>query len=174
MSLGDAMPRRAAALIIHDGQVALIERRGSRRGALYYLFPGVGVEDGESPAEAAIREVVEETGLQITVERLVALGAYLGDRQFYFTAAIIGGSFGSGQGPEMVGPLDPDAGSYTPVWKPIADLARLPVYPPDVAALVARSATAGWPAAPVVVDRADPSPAGPSSARETRTEQPGQ
>jgi 8-oxo-dGTP diphosphatase len=63
---------RAAALIVNDGQIALIERRGSRRRAHFYLFPGGQVEDGESPDAAAVREVEEELGLRVAVERLVA------------------------------------------------------------------------------------------------------
>ena len=65
---------RAAALIVNDGQIALIERRRSRRGALYYLFPGGQVEDSESPDAAAVREGEEEFGLRVAVERLVARG----------------------------------------------------------------------------------------------------
>jgi 8-oxo-dGTP pyrophosphatase MutT (NUDIX family) len=66
---------RAAALIVNDGQIAVIERPGSRRGALYYLSPGGQVEDRESPDAAAVREVEEEFGLRVAVERLVARGA---------------------------------------------------------------------------------------------------
>ncbi len=144
---------RAAALIIQENKVALIERRGSQRGAFYYVFPGGGVEEGESPAEAAVREVYEELGVRIVVQQLVARGADQGSTQFYFTAAILGGTFGTGRGLEMVGPLLPEAGTYTPVWMPIADLPRLPVYPPEVAALVVRGATDGWPAGPADMDR---------------------
>jgi 8-oxo-dGTP pyrophosphatase MutT (NUDIX family) len=55
---------RATALIVNDGQIALIERQGSRRGALYYLFPGGQVEHGESPDAATVREVEEELATQ--------------------------------------------------------------------------------------------------------------
>ena len=142
---------RAAALIVNDGQIALIERRGSRRGALYYLFPG-GHEESESPDAAAVREGEEELGLRVAVDRLVARGAYKGGVQYYFTAHILGGLFGTGRGPEMVGPNAPDAGIYAAVWMPIGDLLRLPVYPPEVAALVARAVDEGWPHKAVAVD----------------------
>ena len=143
---------RAAALIVNDGQIALIERRRSRRGALYYLFPGGQVEDSESPDAAAVREVEEELELRVAVDRLVARGAYKGGVQYYFTAHILGGLFGTGRGPEMVGPNAPDAGIYAAVWMPIGDLLRLPVYPPEVAALVARAVDEGWPHKAIAVD----------------------
>ncbi|MGH2686300.1 MAG: GNAT family N-acetyltransferase [Actinomycetota bacterium] len=56
-------------------------------------MPGGGVEDGESPWAAAVREVREEVGLEVSVERLV--GVYRVPRQdltvFQFTATIVDG-----------------------------------------------------------------------------------
>ena len=141
---------RAAALIVRDGQVALIERRTTRRG-LYYVFPGGGIEDDETPLEAAAREVEEELGLTVTVGHLVADVRYNGNQQLYFAAEITGGAFGAGQGAEILGQVAPDAGSYTPVWLPLADLLQRPVYPRGVAEIVVTAATRGWPAEPITI-----------------------
>jgi 8-oxo-dGTP diphosphatase len=142
---------RAAALIVRDGQVALIERRNSSRGALYYLFPGGGIEAGETPPEAAAREVEEELGLMVAIGQLVADVQRNGNQQLYFTAEIMGGAFGTGQGAEIIGQVAPDAGSYTPLWLPLADLLRQPVYPRGVAELMVAAATSGWPAGPTTI-----------------------
>ena len=52
---------RATAVVIRDGKVLLVLGRGP-----VYLMPGGGIEQGESPAEAAARELFEETGLTAT------------------------------------------------------------------------------------------------------------
>ncbi|HEX6971967.1 MAG TPA: NUDIX domain-containing protein [Limnochordia bacterium] len=140
------MPR-AAALIVERGSVALIERR---RGAHhYYLFPGGQIEAGESEAEAAAREVEEELGLQVEIGRLVAVVTYRGNRQYYFLATVVGGTFGTGQGSEMKSPPWSRKGSYTPVWLPLGELLERPVRPRCIAELVARAPRAGWPSAPL-------------------------
>jgi ADP-ribose pyrophosphatase YjhB (NUDIX family) len=57
--------RVAAAILDEGGRVVLVRHRhGSVR---YHLLPGGGVETGESLADALIREVREETGLQVEV-----------------------------------------------------------------------------------------------------------
>lgn len=51
------------AIIIEDGKLLLIKYRH----CLYYNFPGGGVHEGETLAECAKREVMEETGLTVNV-----------------------------------------------------------------------------------------------------------
>lgn len=63
-------------LVMRNGQVLLGKRRGSH-GAGYYAAPGGHIEYGESFEAAARREVREETGLEITALRLLAVGNYL-------------------------------------------------------------------------------------------------
>ena len=55
------------AVIIHDGKTLLVHTRSSGK---YYL-PGGGINLGERVEEAVQREVAEETGVEIEVERFV-------------------------------------------------------------------------------------------------------
>lgn len=64
-------PGISAAIIVQDGRVLMIRRRVSE-GELMWQFPAGGIEAGETPEEAAVRETLEETGL--TVEALTLLG----------------------------------------------------------------------------------------------------
>ena len=60
---------RAVAVIIKDNKVALIHRK--KEGRDYWVFPGGGVENGETPEEAVVREVQEELSLVGKVEKLL-------------------------------------------------------------------------------------------------------
>ena len=142
---------RARAIIIQNNHVALIERRNSLRGAHYYVFPGGGIEDGETAEVAARREIEEELGLYIEIRHLVAVVTYKGSVQHYFLGNILGGDFGTGQGEEMLGPGDGEAGSYHPLWFPITELAHALVYPQAVAAIVVDAVTNGWPSEPSII-----------------------
>jgi 8-oxo-dGTP diphosphatase len=57
------MAERAAAIIISKRHILLIHR--IRTGQDYYVFPGGRIEEGESAEQACVREVLEETGLNI-------------------------------------------------------------------------------------------------------------
>ena len=56
------------AVAVHDGAVLLI-RRGKGPAAGEWSVPGGHVEMGETLHEAIVREVLEETGLEVVVDR---------------------------------------------------------------------------------------------------------
>ena len=56
----------AAALIVQDGQVLLVRRANDPQRGLWTLPAGF-VDAGEDPAEAVVRECLEETSLQVRV-----------------------------------------------------------------------------------------------------------
>jgi 8-oxo-dGTP pyrophosphatase MutT (NUDIX family) len=132
---------RAAIVLLEDGAVALIER--VRDGRRYYLFPGGGVEHGETPEEAATREAREELGLEVEIVRLVAHATFQGSEQRYYLARRTGGSFGSGDGDEMTGDVA-GSGSYRAVRWPVATLPLIEVRPHELALLVRRATASGW------------------------------
>ncbi len=51
----------ARGIVLRDGKAAMVYSEEYR----YYKFPGGGIEAGESPVEAMIREVAEESGLVV-------------------------------------------------------------------------------------------------------------
>lgn len=94
---GDETPRvRVAALILVDGKVVLVRHRKGHDS--YYLLPGGGLERGETLSEALVREVLEETGLSVSVGRPLLLSdtiAPSGTRHLVnitFEAHVVGGA----------------------------------------------------------------------------------
>jgi 8-oxo-dGTP pyrophosphatase MutT (NUDIX family) len=138
--------------LIENGKVALIERH--RAGKHYYVFPGGGVDEGETPEQAAIREMEEETGLRVTVQRKLAEIHFGLSEQVYYLVDRLDGKFGTGTGEEFTDsdPDDPTEGVYIPIWMALEDLPQHEnIYPADVAALVLNAANVGWPVEPIVV-----------------------
>ncbi len=80
-------PKAGVAVIIaKQGRLLLIRRKRSH-GAGSWAAPGGHLELGESPAECAIRETFEETGLIVVDPRCVALtnDVFLSEGKHYIT-----------------------------------------------------------------------------------------
>ncbi len=137
---------RAGIVLIQENKVALIERH--RAGLDYFVFPGGGVDEGESPEQAAIREAMEELGVQVAIQQKVVefqLGKK--SRQIYFLVEQAGGEFGTGTGEEFTNsdPDHPQQGIYIPIWMAIEELPQhTNIYPAEVAKRVVRSLKEGW------------------------------
>ena len=137
---------RAGIVLIQDTRVALIERH--RAGLDYFVFPGGGVDEGETPEQAAGREAMEELGVEVSIGQKVAV-VHLGQRsrQVYYLAEQIGGEFGTGSGEEYTNadPASSEEGIYIPVWMPVDELLlHQNIYPADLARLVVKSMKEGW------------------------------
>jgi 8-oxo-dGTP diphosphatase len=57
-------PPVSMAIITKDDRVLMVRRR-QREGKLSWAFPGGGIEAGETAEQAAVREVAEETALEV-------------------------------------------------------------------------------------------------------------
>lgn len=113
--------------------------------APYWVVPGGGVEEGESPAETAVREAREELGLEVRLRSDDATFVVRTDDhlEHYFLVDVVSGTFGSGTGPEW----DPDRGrgTYTPVLLSAEEAAGRDLAPAPVAgAIVEALRTGDW------------------------------
>ena len=66
--------RRVCAVILRDARVLMVRHVEERRD--FWTLPGGGVESGETPAQAVLREVAEETRLAGTVGPVLYERAY--------------------------------------------------------------------------------------------------
>jgi len=66
----------AALATVADVIHVLLVRRAYPPYAGYWALPGGHIDPGEAPAEAAVRELDEETGLMLTPDTMTVVGTY--------------------------------------------------------------------------------------------------
>ena len=136
------MRKRAGIILIHEGKLALMERH--RQGRHYFAFPGGGVDEGETDEQAAIREAMEELGIEVGIVQKAATILREGRRdQVYFLVKWLGGEYGTGTGEEF-DEVDAENGTYNPVWIPLGELLEKNVVPRGLAELVVKAQRDGW------------------------------
>jgi 8-oxo-dGTP diphosphatase len=63
-----------SAVVLRDGEGRILVVR--KRGTSKYMLPGGKIEAGESPAQAAVRELHEEVGAELEPDSLTFLGEW--------------------------------------------------------------------------------------------------
>ena len=95
---------RYQGAIVRDEQILLIRQSHHNTGENYWLFPGGGIEPGESEEECVQREMHEETNLHVVVERLLldepALPGAVYKRRMTFLCSVVSGTAAPGHEPE--------------------------------------------------------------------------
>ena len=131
---------RAAGLVELDNGYALMHRKNvkptpntNKPYGEYYVFPGGGVEEGETLEVAVKREVEEEFGIQVEVIRQLGYIKVSEDHDEYlFLCKYVSGEFGTGTGPEFSGdPKYKDRGEYIPTIVSKEDFKTIRIHPDE-------------------------------------------
>ncbi|MFC1753227.1 NUDIX domain-containing protein [Thermoproteota archaeon] len=122
------MKKGARVVIVEDGKILFIHR--IKYGKEYYVLPGGAIEEGESPEQAAVREIKEETSFDIELDKLlwqfeetVKEEVRLG---YYFLCTEFKGNLELG-GPELE--IQSEDNKYIFEWIPISDIDKYFIYP---------------------------------------------
>ncbi len=99
--------RISVVVLNRDGEILLVRhKKGNQR---YWVLPGGRLEYGETFEECALREVKEETGLEVEMERFLYLSeAIAPDRSrhivnIFIKAKVVGGTLKLGDEPVLAG-----------------------------------------------------------------------
>ena len=122
---------RAVAVIVNNGKILLMHRINN--GKEYHVFPGGGVENGETVGQAVLREVQEETSLEVKIEKLL-YHHILDDNteQFFYLCRYISGEPKLGDGNEARAMKESNTDFYDPMWYEIGELPQLLLYPLEI------------------------------------------
>lgn len=133
-------------LILNADETHICLIRREKRGQLYYVAPGGGLEKGEDPIVGLRREVQEETGLTLEAGGIARLGAieFEGTQQVYYSARTQGQLIApSGQEASLL--WQKDNGLFHPEWIAFSALKDLPFVSPVVLKLLVAYPEQGWP-----------------------------
>lgn len=120
MPFAKKVQRVAAYALAREADRLLLVQIGSGE----WMLPGGGVEHGEHPEQALVREMREETGLDVTPGALLHVGS---DHRmirrntdfhcvyFVYAVTVVGGTLRA----------EPDGTTTAPTWTPVAALPQL-------------------------------------------------
>jgi ADP-ribose pyrophosphatase YjhB (NUDIX family) len=122
---GHQIPTTRISVVVVDGSKILLvrHRKGNRQ---YWVLPGGRLEYGETFQECGVRELKEETGLDVEIENFLFLSeAIAPDRSrhivnIYLRARVTGGTMKLGNEPVLAG-VD---------FVPLEELSRITLFPP--------------------------------------------
>ena len=118
---------RPATITIYKNEVLVVNSiYGNEK---YYLFPGGGINFGETIEEATIRETFEETGIKVKIIKLVYINEYINSKDkskrvlnIFFLAEPIGET--------KIKPMTNDNGKIKRAeWIKIEDLKKIDLKP---------------------------------------------
>ena len=132
------------AVVVHDGKLLVMKR--NRFGQEFYSLVGGGIDYGEAPEAALIREVQEEASLVIDHARLLAIqeGPKFG-KQYIYAAEYVSGEPLLDAASEEAAAQQAGQNLYQPMWLSIEDLPAANLLPIELKAFLIAGLENGFP-----------------------------
>lgn len=131
MKLWPSKPRQSArALIVQEGRILVMQRKRfslkSGEWIEYYSIPGGGIERGEAPETAVIRELREEMGVDIRVIGQVAHRQGKKFEHFIYSAEMLDPTQRPALMPDSEEALDwhTESNQFIPAWVDVDALTK--------------------------------------------------
>ena len=115
--------KASRGIILKDDNIILIHRIKNNKE--YYVFPGGGLEKGETKEQCILREVKEELGIDIKIIKYLYRLESEKDIEYYFLCEYLNGEIGTGEGPEFTDENYLDRGKYIPELHPLKSIEQL-------------------------------------------------
>lgn len=144
------MGKAARAIIIEDGKLLVMYR--NKYGAEYHTLVGGRLNEHEDETQALVREVREETGLQVTKARLVFYEHHAAphNEQYIFLCEVAPHSdIAIQESSEEAGMNKYDLNVHRPEWVQVRNFAQLHFRTPQLQVAIMQGIQKGFPDQPV-------------------------
>lgn len=145
---------RAAGIMIHEDSLLVMFRR--QNGREYYTFPGGMIEEGETPKNAAAREIQEETTISVEVGELLYELHRVGTlpQEFFYRCIYQSGTptLATDSIEQQIN--DPEHNFFEPRLVGLSEIGDISLLPVEVALRLRRDIEHGFADAPVILEGA--------------------
>ena len=140
----------ARAIVVENGKILVMHR--DKNGSQYFTLVGGGVDDGETAEQSVVREVMEETGLQVTSCRLVYIEKHdppYNQQYIYLCEVAPHAGIAIQEASEEAILNRLGANTHTPLWAEASSFAKLPFRTPQLQIAITQAIKHGFPTQPV-------------------------
>ena len=138
--------KAARAIIIENNKILVMFR--NKQGSQYYTLVGGRANDSENPEDALLREIKEETGLDITHARLVYVEYHqppYNEQYIYLCEVALHADVALQDTSEEAYLNNLSVNIHRPQWADVKSFAKLPFRTPQLQAAIVKGLKKGFP-----------------------------
>lgn len=142
----ERMRHAVRAILIEDGKILVMHR--DKYGDKYFTLVGGRVNDGESLEQALVREVHEETGLQVTAARPVYIEEHpspYNEQTIFLCNVAPHGDIAIQEASEEGVMNQYGLNTHQPYWVALKSFAHIPFRTPQLQTAIAKALKKGFP-----------------------------